>query len=605
MPLARHHLATIVFGEERFDEAEILYREAWSEDDAGRSIILRTTRLDVLGQLAMERGQLDEALKTFAEQAGIYETRGARDGRATALSRIARVLLQKEEFEAAEEALTESLSIIEGIRLTATGAVRRNYLSNQLSSYAGLINIYIKSGKPELALRVVELMRAKRLAEEIAEASGEVPPTPRTSEQDPLGLEKLELPKLPEGRATLVFANLQEADFIVFVLKGDRVEAVQVHKDVNVDTDVARAGLTAEVRGLKVTGGKSLASGIMTQAVYASRALLSQRGDLETLKSINHQLFVQLMEPIENQLEGVRELVVVPDGILGFLPFEALVDGDGRFLVERFDIRYAPSLGVIKQLSERAYEKRPRDMLALGGALYETTGESENGAATRSSALHAASRAALDGVTLEDHYGALGLGEWADLPGTRDEVQRIAETIPDADVWLGAEVDEARLKDLSVRGDLGNYKFVHFATHGLSLPEAPELSAIVLSRTDDAGEDGYLTVSEVTQLDLRADLVTLSACETGLGEVFTGQGVVGLTQAFLIAGANAVSPSLWQVDDASTAELMVDTYKRAAGEKSWGTALTEAKRAFLASSDPARRHPFTWAPFVYYGLPTR
>jgi CHAT domain-containing protein len=112
--------------------------------------------------------------------------------------------------------------------------------------------------------------------------------------------------------------------------------------------------------------------------------------------------------------------------------------------------------------------------------------------------------------------------------------------------------------------------------------------------------DGYLTVSEVARLHLSADFVNLSACETGLGRVYQGEGVAGLAQSFLIAGADAVSVSLWQVADKSTADFMTGFYSLVnAKGMSYSAAMMEMKRTFIKK--PEYRHPFYWAPFVYYG----
>ena len=146
---------------------------------------------------------------------------------------------------------------------------------------------------------------------------------------------------------------------------------------------------------------------------------------------------------------------------------------------------------------------------------------------------------------------------------------------------------------------------IHFATHGLVVPEIPALSAIVLSqfKNEQKGEDGYLRMGEIAKLKINADLVTLSACETGLGKIYRGEGVVGLTQSFLIAGANGLSVSLWQVADLSTSTFMVNMYRIVEKKKvGFDAALNEIKRKFIRGDfGDDYRAPYYWAPFVYYG----
>ena len=149
------------------------------------------------------------------------------------------------------------------------------------------------------------------------------------------------------------------------------------------------------------------------------------------------------------------------------------------------------------------------------------------------------------------------------------------------------------------------YKVLHFATHGLVVPAVPELSAVVLSqfKKEQGVEDGYLRMGEIAELDIQADFVNLSACETGLGKIYGGEGVVGLTQSFLIAGANGLSVSLWQVADVSTSRFMVAMYE-SVQKKSMGyaDAITEVKRRFIRGDFGDKyRFPYYWAPFVYYG----
>ena len=226
---------------------------------------------------------------------------------------------------------------------------------------------------------------------------------------------------------------------------------------------------------------------------------------------------------------------------------------------------------------------------------------------------------------MSEAYSSLGFGSWNNLPSTLTEVKALTRIIPDAQVYTGYKVSESHIKKLSKNGKMKQYKVIHFATHGIVVPEIPELSALVLSqfKKEKEGEDGYLNMREIAGLDIQADFINLSACETGLGRIYRGEGLAGLTQSFLIAGANAVSVSLWQVSDEPTMEFMTGMYRLVReGGMSYDRAITEMKRRFIrgiqesAVSEESRglrpktvkkklggRHsnPFFWAPFVYYG----
>jgi CHAT domain-containing protein len=137
------------------------------------------------------------------------------------------------------------------------------------------------------------------------------------------------------------------------------------------------------------------------------------------------------------------------------------------------------------------------------------------------------------------------------------------------------------------------------------VPEIPELSAVVLSQGIGENEDGYLRAREIAGLDIEADFACLSACDTGLGKIYGGEGIVGLTQSFMIAGANGLCVSLWKVDDEATRKFMIEMYRMAVQEKKgYARAIAETKRKFIAGEFGEQyKDPYYWAPFAYYGVP--
>ncbi|PKL75390.1 MAG: hypothetical protein CVV27_15610, partial [Candidatus Melainabacteria bacterium HGW-Melainabacteria-1] len=202
---------------------------------------------------------------------------------------------------------------------------------------------------------------------------------------------------------------------------------------------------------------------------------------------------------------------------------------------------------------------------------------------------------------MREAYAALYSPQWEPLPGSRSEINSIQAAIPAARVLAGEEADESHFKQWADAGQLADYRVLHFATHGMAVPEIPELSALVLSQfSERSSEDGYLRMPEIANLKLAADFVNLSACETGLGKLFKGEGVVGLAQSFLTAGANQVAVSLWQINDNSTSTFMADLYRQS--DQNYGRAMTAIKRRFLSGQFGENyRHPYYWSPFVVYG----
>ncbi len=188
------------------------------------------------------------------------------------------------------------------------------------------------------------------------------------------------------------------------------------------------------------------------------------------------------------------------------------------------------------------------------------------------------------------------------LPSSRAEAEAIIKAATGEEVFqaLGVDASLATLKG----SDLSQYRIIHFATHGLIDSKRPEMSSLVLSLVNDKGENqnGFLRLHDIYNLDLRAELVVLSACETAIGKEIRGEGLVSLTRGFMHAGASRVMASLWKIDDVATAELM---------RRFYGKMLREGKRPSAALREAQQemwqqrrwRSPFYWAAFILQGEP--
>ncbi len=202
-------------------------------------------------------------------------------------------------------------------------------------------------------------------------------------------------------------------------------------------------------------------------------------------------------------------------------------------------------------------------------------------------------------------YMILGISSWPDLPNSLSEVHNIKEAIKWSNIYTGKNVSEKDIKELSDDWKFYDYKALHFATHGLVVPEVPELSALVLSQFKDMGkEDGYLRTEEITKMEMRADLVNLSAFDAGLGGIYEDDGFTRLIHSFFLAGVKAVSVSLWRVaGESSTSQFMTTMYGLVQDKgMSYIDATTEVKRQFI-NGDFGEKYkaPYYWGPFVYYG----
>ncbi len=358
-----------------------------------------------------------------------------------------------------------------------------------------------------------------------------------------------------------------------------------------------------------------------------------------------HDLYQTLIAPAEELIQG-KDLLIVADGALHFLPFALLltepprdgaagaaaerpsppVRGAGTWVTERSElrrsqanlpafqfpnlsylirrhaIRYAPSATVAGLLKDEAGRRKgvayAGEFAALGNPQVEGIEISLEGAPA------AASGPSLDEVFRES------TGPLQPIPKTEDEVWQVArlfssvvERSPyqlkyqDDRVWLrlGAEATLDALGDLLAAP--AGYRYLHLATHGLINPRKPEYSGLVLS--PGPGRGSFWQVFDILNTAISSEMVVLSACDTGLGRLHRGEGMIGLTRAFLHAGASSLCVSLWKVADDSTPLLMEHFYRALTAGASKSQALREAQLALIDSSPFV--HPFYWAPFILVG----
>lgn len=270
---------------------------------------------------------------------------------------------------------------------------------------------------------------------------------------------------------------------------------------------------------------------------------------------------------------GIKELVILPTGRLGIIPFEALLSRDPKstdyatqpYLINRFNIRYEFSAGLIQQKAKGTMAQTSPSVFLCAPVEFPPK----------------------DGLS--------------DLPGTEREVNDIANLFAAknfrSERYIRAEAGEEVIKS----GALDQYNLIHFATHGIVDESNPELSRVFLQSNSDA-EDGNLFAGEIYNLKLNANLVTLSACQTGLGKISKGEGVIGLSRALVYAGAKNIIVSFWSVADESTAELMKDFYGQMLKDQkmNFGSHLRQAKLDLIQNKKYSA--PYYWAPFILIGF---
>jgi CHAT domain-containing protein len=321
------------------------------------------------------------------------------------------------------------------------------------------------------------------------------------------------------------------------------------------------------------------------ESLIAIRNLITI-GKRNRFMDMSEELYDILIKPAEPVLKNskIDQLVIIPDNYLSYIPFEVFMK-NGEFLTDSYTISYAYSSTLLWQQLNRL---RPQDQTNtfLGIA---PTFESAQGVVAQNRGIRFSSetRFTHDQLELEP------------LKYTEQEVESIAKEVGRRgytySVLVGEQADEQTLKSQ----DLSNYDIIHFASHSFPNFSNPSYSGIALTRNHGSTEDDILFGDEIYSLNLNADLVTLSACETGLGKLYNGEGIIGLTRGFLYAGANNLIVSLWKVDDESSAYFMENFYRHYNKTGDLARSLTHTKNKMIQSAKYS--HPYFWAPFVLIG----
>jgi CHAT domain-containing protein len=357
------------------------------------------------------------------------------------------------------------------------------------------------------------------------------------------------------------------------------------------ETGVLLYGFGQEnVYGMLVTSQAVLIQSCSTVALARGRTKLfrnqmrihSDQAVLETGKLLYEQLIAGFQSQLTSQ--DIKTLAIIPEDDLVNLPFEALLMKDPKnsnqsaYLIETYRVLYSYSANLLWQkMTDKVTDQKDKKFIGFAPsfvAVQSTTGE----AVREESAQYA-------------DFG------FTDLPGARVEVEAISQSFgknnQHIETYIGNQATEKLFKERARTG----FDYIHLATHGFILDQQ-KVSGVAFHPSEQEQDDGLLLTREVYNLHLPARLVVLSACETGLGQYVKGEGVIGLTRAFLYAGAHAMIVSLWKVEDKSTAELMTNFYTRGIlAKRPPDVALRNAKLVMIKKGT----HPYYWSPFILIG----
>lgn len=647
-----------------YSRALELYRKSLTikEQSGDKAGIART--LAVIGLTYREQNNYPAALEHLSQSLALFEALGAKDGISEAQMQIAYIYGLQGQHDAALEfseraiAITsqigqreilweaqtvagnarralnqpvaarklfeEAIAVIEALRSQVAGGeqAQQLFFENKLAPYHAMVELLIAEGQIGEALAYAERAKSRVLLDVLRDGRVNINKAMTGSEQ----LQERQL------KSALVLINKQLtretarpqpdpsrlADFQTRLQKS-RLEyeafetsAYAAHPELKAQRGGASVISLAETGALLPDAKSALLEYVVTDdrtylflltharetpalqvfTLDVKRKDLSQRAegfrqqlaqrDLR-FEASARELFDLLVKPARALLPDKTTLVIVPDGILWELPFQALQDSRKRYLIEDHALSYAPSLTVLREMS-RIRRKDTNDavraptLLALGNpALGQSTKERAPGP-----------------LLMDENLGA--------LPEAEKQVKALGQLYGPkrSRVYVGADAREERMK-----AEAGNFRILQLATHGILNNASPMYSHLVLAQgATGAQEDGLLEAWEMMNLDLKADLVVLSACETARGRVGAGEGVIGLTWALFVAGSPATVVSQWKVESTSTTELMLEFHRRLQPSNkqphtSTATALQQASLKLLGNRE--YRHPFYWAGFVVVG----
>jgi len=574
-----------------------------------------------------------------------------RQREATTLVNLAAVERELGELDEARAHIEAALGLIETLRTkVASQDLRASYFASAQDGYHICIDLLMKMeqqraarGFAAAALEVSERARARSLLELLTEAKVEIEqgiaPDLKQRERDNQARLSLHNSQLIQARSRPPY-DQKRVELLTAELKQDESEREQLESEIrrnnpkyaeiyypaplrlgaiqsllDEQTALLEYSLGRESSFLFVVTREGMQSYLLPKAaeieplIQVLRAALErpERGKFGHYVQAARQLYEILIAPAAPTLALNRRLIVVPDGRLHYLPFEALLTQEAKtrgradyralsYLLKRWTVSYAPSASVLATLRQshqrEATPPLPEpalQLVAFGDPVYEPSSDKP----ANQSASKMRLRQMLEGCSEKT-------GQWAPprLVDSRREVEAIARLYPAAEtaLYLGQAASEESVK---TNQQLSRARRIHFATHGLINECQPQNSALVLTMDDDPREDGLLHTYEIFNLKLSAELVVLSACQTGLGQQVRGEGVIGLTRAFLYAGASGVVVSLWQVADRSTADSMIQFHRQLNRGADKAEALRGAKLEMIGSGPYA--HPYYWAPFVLTG----
>jgi len=620
------------------------------------------TTLNNIGEIYRSLGEMQKALDKFNEALSIRRAIGERSEEAQTLLGIAQVEQKRGNLTQARQFLEQATNIVESIRAkTFSQELRATFFASRQEFYQSYVDVLMQMHKQNpaaafdaAALAVSERARARSLLELLKEARADIRQSVDSSliERERSLQQRLNAKAAEQARLLNRKHTPEQADAIAKEIAAITAEYEEIQAQIRArspryaaltqpqplglteiqqqaldeDTLLLEYSLGEQRSYLWIVSQRSIDSYELppraeveaaARRVYEMLTLRPKRGAPPDPKLIAQAktLSRMLLGPVAPRLGGNR-LVVVAPGALSYLPFAALPAPEDEMqpaggyepLIAKHEVVNVPSASVLSVIRRETAgrQRAAKSVAVLADPVFEESDprldEAKNG---NSSGKQPTTRGA--DAELSELARAIRTMNFPDaragftrLPFSRYEADGVIALTPKGTGLKATDFNASR--DMAKSRQLSEYRILHFATHGLLNSERPELSGVVFSLIDREGkpQDGFLRLHEIYNLQLNAELIVLSACETGLGKEIKGEGLIGLTRGFMYSGAPRVVASLWNVDDFATAELMKLFYQRMLKD---GLPAGAALRAAQLELSGQKRwaSPYYWAGFVLHG----
>ncbi|MEG3870430.1 CHAT domain-containing tetratricopeptide repeat protein [Microcoleus sp. Z1_B5] len=627
----------------KWEEALKLYRQ--QADNRGQALSLLG-----LARVYSKLGEKQKALEYYSQSLLLSRAVGDRSGEAATLFGMASVKGDQNNLPEALNDIESSLKIIENLRTKiASPELRSSYFATVQNHYEFYIDLLMqlhktnpKSGYDTKALEASERSRARSLLELLQESNANIREgiSPDLLQQeksvqqqlDDIEKQRIETISSPNPNATKIdeidkqrLALLQQYQEVQTKIRtaSPRYAALTQPQPLTLP-EIQKQILDENTILLQYSLGKDRSYLWVVTSTGVTSYELPKRADIETaaknfLETITSpiqrdipqqvaqasaNLGQVILQPAAAQL-GNKRLLIVPDGVLHYTPFQALnisqTAGQNTNvpLIVEHEIITLPSASTLAILRQNYGDRKPpsRNLAILADPVFSPEDERIKGKITQATT----EKLEANNLGLNQSLRASNR-QWPPerLAFTRQEAQTISSLFPSASSSQKIDFDASRTT--ATDGSLANYQIVHFATHGLANSQNPELSGIVMSMVDDKGNlvNGFLRLTDIFNLKLAANLVVLSACQSGMGQNVRGEGMVGLTRGFMYAGAQRVAVSLWNVDDEGTSVLMQKFYQKMVQQKLAPAAALRAAQIEMMQEEKWKS-PYYWAAFTLQG----